>query len=348
MNNLFFCKNKLENFLDKIELNLSNKTVLTEAASGPYAVTAILAAMAGAKVYAFSKDTKYGTIKEVFLENIELTEKYKLNNIHLIDQLTPEILSEVDIITNSGHLRPLDEEKLKYTKKGVVIPLMYESWELREEDIDMKFCQQRKVSIAGTNERHPNIDVFNYTGDMAIKLIFDSGKCLYNNSFVLISNNDFGPFIAKAVSKLCSKLGVIDLEKNKKNYNLSGNCKWISNFPEIKSTREFKDAEAIILTACPFVDTWIDTKGIISTESIMRAFSNPDVLRFTGHVNTEALDADSISYYPQSVPRGHMGILLSDIGYDSVIRLQAGGLKVAEEMLNNKWDSKYIQPIIQY
>ena len=39
---------------------------------------------------------------------------------------------------------------------------------------------------------------------------------------------------------------------------------------------------------------------------------------------------------PENVPAGHMGILPSAIGWDPIIRLQAGSLKVAELMKTNE------------
>ena len=52
---------KLFKRVEALGLNLQGKTVLTEAASGAYVVTPLLAAIAGAKVYAFTRTTKYGT-----------------------------------------------------------------------------------------------------------------------------------------------------------------------------------------------------------------------------------------------------------------------------------------------
>ena len=45
-------------------------------------------------------------------------------------------LEDADIVTNSGHLRPLDEEAVGRMKPGAAIPLMYEAWELRPDDVD--------------------------------------------------------------------------------------------------------------------------------------------------------------------------------------------------------------------
>src|SRR5258706_12539264 len=108
-------------------------------------VTPILAALAGAEVYAFTRDTKYGSIGEVRNQANALLDVFddKTLKISIIDILTPEIISKADIITNSGHLRPLNSEKLQFAKKEVVIPLMYEAWERRDADIDLEYCKKK-------------------------------------------------------------------------------------------------------------------------------------------------------------------------------------------------------------
>ena len=85
-------------------------------------------------------------------------------------------------------------------KIELVIPLMYEAWEWRDADMDINYIRKRGFKIGATNERHPDVDVFNYLGDMALKQIFDAGICAYKNKFILLCNNDFGPFIAKVLS----------------------------------------------------------------------------------------------------------------------------------------------------
>ena len=125
---------KLARQVKALELDLKGKTVLTEAASGAYVVTPVIAALAGAKVFAYSKTTRYGKLEDVFSSTRELADtfrKYPLE-IHFTEKITPEIVAESDIITNSGHLRPLNEIMLSHAKNDLVIPLMYEAWEWRE------------------------------------------------------------------------------------------------------------------------------------------------------------------------------------------------------------------------
>ncbi|MBK9633927.1 MAG: hypothetical protein IPO64_05220 [Bacteroidetes bacterium] len=327
-----FLKDKIESIVDDLKLDLKGKVVLTEAATGAYVVTPIIAAVAGAKVFAYTQNTRYGTIEDVKKQTIDLTSSFNNLDIKIIDELTPEILNSADIITNSGHLRPINIEKLKHLKKNVVIPYMFEAWEFRDEDLDLKYCKENNIKVAATNERHPDIDVFNYLGELTVKLIHEAGKCLYKNDFIIISNNDFGYHIAKTLVKLCNKVSVIDLKKNRNKYPEEIN--WISNFPDITLDKNHQNTEAIIFTAYPFDDTWIKENGIIS-EDKFNAIYNPLILRFAGHIDTDYLDTHKIAYYPKNVKSGHMGILLSDIGNDSVIRLQAGGLKVGQLLLEN-------------
>jgi hypothetical protein len=327
---------KLINQVKALDLNLKGKTILTEAASGAYIVTPLLAAIAGAKVFAFSKTTSYGTVDDIFTNTQQLIDQYKQSKLDItfIKELTPEIIACVDIITNSGHLRPLDKSKLQFAKDGLVIPLMYEAWELRDADIDLNYIRSRDFKIGATNERHPNIDVFNYLGDMAVKQIFDAGICLYDNDFLLLCNNDFGPYIAKTLSKLCSNLGVIDLDSNKVKYQLD-EIDWIGGFPNFKIPEKYKKSEAIIFTAYPFDQKWIGENSIISILDIKNQVINPYVLRFCGDIDCLSFDLNQLKYFPKNVGSGHMGVLPSDIGFDPIIRLQSGGLKVGELLLNN-------------
>ena len=327
---------KLIKQVKALNLNLKGKVVLTEAASGAYIVTPLIAAIAGAKVFAFSKTTSYGTVDEIFENTQKLIDDFngeKLD-ITLITELTPEIIAQADIITNSGHLRPLDEAKLQYAKDNLVIPLMYEAWEWRDEDMDIDYIRKRGFKLGATNERHPKIDVFNYLGDMALKQIFDAGLCPYNNNFLLICNNDFGPFIAKIISKLCLNIGVVDLDSNKEKYDLK-NIDWIGGFPNLNIPERYKTTEAIIFTAYPFDQNWIGENTPISIKDLVNQIDNPFILRFCGDIDVEDFDTFGVNYFPEKVGSGHMGILPSAIGFDPIIRLQSGGLKVGEALILN-------------
>lgn len=326
---------KLIKRIDALELNLSGRTVLTEAASGAYVVTPLLAALAGAKVYAYAKDSRYGTAQEVFALTRSVAAQWagKSLDITMIDSLSPDVVAQADIITNSGHLRPLDRSLLKHAKDKAVIPLMFEAWEWRQADMDIDYVRARGFKVGATNERHPDIDVFGYLGDMALKLIFDAGICPYGNRFVLICNNDFGPYIARVLSRVCDGLAVVDKDENRQNYAQT-EIDWCGGFPDFNMKPKYKDAEAVVFTAYPFEKTWIGVDSEISMERIKAQIANPLILRYAGDIDVDALDRQGMMYFPKSVHSGHMGVLPSAIGFDPIIRLQAGGLKAGEAMLS--------------
>src|SRR5580693_10121821 len=314
---------KLVRQVKNLKLNLIGKTVLTEAASGAYIVTPVLAALAGAKVYAYSKTTRYGKLEEVFSSTRELAGRFKEFplDIHYIEKLDPEIIAKADIITNSGHLRPLNEAMLAHAKNDLVIPLMYEAWEWREADMDIQYIRKRGFKIGATNERHPDVDVFNYLGDMALKQIFEAGITPYKNRFILVCNNDFGPFIAKVLSRVCDRLAVVDIDEHKYRYD-PDQIDWIGGFPNLQIPETYKNAEAIIFTAYPFDQNWIGENTQVSIEQLQTQLSDPLILRYAGDLDENALQKKGIRFFPQHVSSGHMGILPSAIGFDPIIRLQ--------------------------
>src|SRR5947209_6969610 len=62
----------MQSAVDRCRLDLSGAVVLTEAASGPYVVTPLLAALAGAdKVFALARTTRYGSSEDVASQTCE-------------------------------------------------------------------------------------------------------------------------------------------------------------------------------------------------------------------------------------------------------------------------------------
>ena len=335
---------KLVKRVKALQLDLRGKTVLTEAATGSYIGTPVRAALAGAKVFAYSKTTRYGKVEDVFVATKRLADEFKEFplNIQLTDQLHPEMIRQADIICNSGHLRPLNEALLMHAKDEAVIPLMYEAWEWREADMDIQYIRKRGFKIGATNERHPEVDVFNYLGDMALKQIFDAGICPYKNKFILLCNNDFGPFIAKVIARVCDGLAVIDRDENKIRYDLN-QVDWIGGFPDINIPESYKDAEAVIFTAYPFDQNWMGEQTVINIQQLKSRLSDPFIIRYAGDVDPAALEKNGVRFFPQQVNSGHMGILPSAIGYDPIIRLQAGGLKAGEALLTGNYEYNNIK-----
>ena len=322
---------KVREIVEALELDLQGYTVVTEAASGNYGVTPLIPLLAGARVVAYAADSGYGSQEDVYESTRRHASELCLQEkLELPESWEQVDLSRTDIITNSGHLRPLDESKLSRLKPGAVIALMYEDWEFRDEDIDLDVSNALNLPIVATNERHPDIGVFDYLGEMAVKLVHDSGHSFAGKHYLLLCNNAFGPFLAKTMAPLCKALGVIVPPEHKTRYAAISGARCLAPFPTIDIPAEFEATAGVILAAHPFKKTWIGATAPIATHELKRACPDAILYRFAGHASEEDMAAEGLAYYPSKVDAGHMGILPSDLGVEPILRLQAGSFKAAE------------------
>ncbi|MCI0486189.1 MAG: hypothetical protein L0229_06265 [Blastocatellia bacterium] len=299
----------MEAAISRCELDLRGMTVLTEAASGAYSVTPVLAAMAGARsVFALAVPSRYGTPEQVREQTLKLAETAKVaEGIEIVTAKTSAIVAQSDIITNSGHVRPIDAEMVGWMKSTAVVPLMYEAWEFRPGDVDIAACRQRGITVAGTNERHPAIDVFSFLGVMAVKQLMDAGVAVYRSRILLLCDNSFGPFIKRGMEGCGATVDTVE-----------------------SLQRPDKDAryDAILIALRPQV------VPVLSAEDaafIAGHWPGAVVVQFWGDINRTAMMKAGVPVWPMESPApGHMGILPSAVGPEPIIRLQAGGLKVGE------------------
>jgi hypothetical protein len=292
-------------------LDLSGAVVLTEAASGAYAVTPVLAAMAGAaSVAALARTSPYGTSAEVAEETVSLARTAGVaDRVEVVTEKLPAIVASADIVTNSGHLRPIDEGMIGWMKPTAVVPLMFEAWELpaRAGDVDLAALRRRGIAAAGTNERHPAVDVFSFLGVMAAKLLLDAGVAVYRSRLAVLCDNPFGPFLRDGLGAYGADVSVH------------------ASLREV-AAEDRPDAVVVALRPGPRPVLGADAAGELAAR-----WPGTVVAQFWGDVDRAALSAAGVPYWPLEAPApGHMGILPSDVGPEPVVRLQAGGLKVGE------------------
>jgi hypothetical protein len=297
----------LESAITRCRLDLDGLTVLTEAANGAYVVTPVLAAMAGADVYALGLGNPYGSAEEIADVTGELARVAGVEDrIQLVYQKDPEYVSAADIITNSGQVRPIDAGVVSQMKSSAVVPLMYEDWEHRPSDVDLDACRSRNITVAGTNERHPYVDVFSFLGPMAIKQLFDAGIAVRGSRIVLLCDNSFGPFVKQGLEQ-----GGAEVTEA---HHLT---------PDVLAP--YCDA---VLVAMQYEECAIsaDDAKLLSQKA-----PGAVVVQYLGTADRPALAACGVATWPERAPRpGHMGILPSALGPEPIIALQAGGLKVGQ------------------
>jgi len=196
-----------------------------------------------------------------------------------------------------------------WMKPTAVIPLMYEAWELREADIDLIACRRRWIAVAGTNERHPAIEAFSFLGSVAGRLLMEAGIALDGRRVVLWCDNPFRPFLLEYLLKSGALAESIE---------------------DLEVSQDCSVADAILVAVTPRPRPVIGTP---EAWTIANRYPGAVVAQFWGDIDRDALARCGVPFWPvESPPRGHQGIMLSSVGPEPVVRLQAGGLKVGEVM----------------
>lgn len=310
-------KRLMDRAITATNLNLSGLNILTEAASGAYATTPIIAAMANAtRVFAFAKATRYGSVKEVALRISDLAAFAGVaDRVTVVDAIDPQLLPTVDIVTNSGHLRPLTADLINRLPDRAAIALMFEAWEFRPSDLDLDTCVRRGIPVVGVNERHPAVDVFSYLGPLCVRQLHDCGLAVYGNRVALLCDNDFADSIFRALSGLGARVELFASVDDV--------------FPD--------EWDAIVVALQPSSEPRISEAEVRHLADV----SPPGVAitQFWGDIDRTALRAHGMAVWPRVEPaRGHMGALLSAVGPEPIVRLQAGGLRAAEQIFRGEVD----------
>jgi hypothetical protein len=297
-----------------MRIDLEGAVVVTEAATGAYAITPVIAALAGAeRVYGFTRATRYGSVDDVVRQTHELAVVAGvLDRIEVRTDRPATVVARADVVTNSGHVRPIDREMVERMRSTAVIPLMFEAWEVQAGRFDLALDEAlgRGIRIAGTNERHPMVDVFSYLGTMALKLLFDAGTSVRNTRIVVLCNNPFDSYL---------------------DAGLSGAGAVVRSTTSLADIDPAFDPDFIIVSRTPTGSSVLDPAEV---QLIARMWPKSVLVQFWGDIDRESLEAAGVRYWPLRAPSaGHMTILPDQPGPEAVIRLQAGGLKVASVLL---------------
>jgi hypothetical protein len=306
--------------IESLNLNLKGKTILTEVGSNNYIYTPIIAAIAGAtKVIAWAKDSRYGQADQIIQECTLLARQLNVSNaISFRANIQPiEDIEMADVITNSGALRPIDVDFISHMKQVAVLPLMFEAWELREEDIDIKACKDKGIKVAGTWESHPEIKVFDYTGLLAVKLLLNAGVEIYDSNIVIWSNDHFGEIAEKALKNLGAK-NVWVTTKTDELYSL---------LPQL---------DAIYICNYSEERHFFGESGIFDLEHMISKNNAFTLVHLYGNINAKFCKDNGLKLYPERDGKAKMMTeTLGYVGLEPLLRLQVAGFKVAECLMNN-------------
>jgi hypothetical protein len=291
-----------------LELDLRGLHVVTEAATGDYACTAVVAALAGARVTAFARDTRrHGTARDAATQTLGLARLAGVREqITVVDVITPAHLADCDILTNSGHLRPITGEMIAALPQRAVIGLMFEGWEFRGDDLDLAAARARGIRIAAVNERHRDVGVFPFLGPLCLRLLQDAGFHAPGSNVAIVCDNPFAPFLRDGLAMAASEVELA---------------------PSIAALRP-NGWDAVVISLNPAVNPPLGAAGFAALKA---AAPRAIVAQFWGDLDRDAARAEGFRVVPTAPPTpGHMGILLNALGHEPIVRLQTGGLRAAE------------------
>jgi hypothetical protein len=303
----------------RYEIDLSGLRVLTEAASGPYLHTPLLAALAGAEhVYAWTRDSSFATAADVRAATDRAARDWGLaHRVEVVDGRPLEQVAGADVVTNSGFVRPIDAAMVGAMKPTAVVPLMWETWEFRDSDIDLAACRARGVLVLGTREGEPPCDMRGYAAAMGVKLAFELGAEVHGSRILLLGAQ---PTLGRPIRDALEALGA--------------EVTWLGAPYDAAPGVDLGGMDAVIVAEHQSDRALLGGDGaLIHAEELAAANPSVAIGVVAGNVDDDALRAAGLRVVPDHVrPPGFMSYQPSELGPLPVLDLYAAGLKVGQEM----------------
>ena len=328
MNNkvLFFkrCERFIKNSIEHFSLDLSNLVVYTELGSGNYVFSPIISFLAGAKkVYAFSCDSRYGSFKSNVNGFYDVVNNLGLDGIKdkvvIVDKKKREDVVAADIVTNSGLVRPINRFFVSMMKETAVIPLMFEAWEFRPEDVDIDFCRSKDIMVLGVNEECSLLDVMRYSGFLVCKLMFECGFGVHKDNVLLIGSGRIGHNIARFLS-----VNKIDFY-------------WFSLDDDKHLGVDLSLFDVIVVAEHYHNVLVIGRGGLIDPDVLFSVNPLVQIVHICGNVDVDDILRNNLSIHPVFVkPFGYMSVSMDYVCFKSSFELFIAGLRVGEIMARNR------------
>lgn len=301
---------KITRAIKKFSPNLKNKIVLTEAASGNYIVTPVLAALAGADVMAITKDSKYATKEKVIEDTYTLAEKLGVGHkIKIYSDKHKIAYGDIDVVTNTGFVRPINKLMIDKLPSRCVIPLMWEPWEFRQEDLDLDYCIAKGIKVYGTNERDRRLQTMKYIGLTVLYFLLNNKMSAFSTNILVIGNQSFVDAITDVLSH--------------NDYH----CKKVTDY---NCPVNHTDYQAIVIAEHERKKLIIgkEKNAFIQSDSLLK---NQFLIHICGQVDINGVKCKTNIKKPAKF--GYMSYTADYIDSQAVIDLHTAGLKVAEGMI---------------
>ncbi|HEY7675251.1 MAG TPA: hypothetical protein VH867_08535 [Burkholderiales bacterium] len=317
------CRRLAAETIRALDLDLSGLAVLTEAATGNFALTASLAALAGAsRVLVIAKDSRHGAAKEAVAQTLAIARQWNCaDKVETLAGRDSPQVSEADIVTNLGAVRPLDDGLLARLKATAVIPLMFETWEYRREDLDLDACRRRGIAVLGTNERHPGVEVLSYLGPLAVRLVLEAGVEIFRSRIAVLGSGIFAEVAACALRALGAEVDGLPVAED-------------GSFDAQRAAQVLPKTDALLVAEHRSRKQLLGASSFLDGKQLIELNPGLAIVHISGNVDQADLAAAGVRVHPEVLaPPGYMTVTTAYVGPAPVIRLHAAGLKVGEIMV---------------
>lgn len=295
----------------KFDLSLSGKVVLTEAASGNYACTPLIAALAGAYVFAYGRNSHFAPFDTVKQNLSSLCEQLEISDrVHVVNDWNEVPFNRIDVVTNTGFVRPINREFVDRLNSTCVIPLMYEPWELRCSDIDINYCRRKNIKVMGTNEADERLQTMRYIGYTVLYFMLKEKKTPFSTKVLLLGSEKFNA----AISEVLGSIG----------YSVASFT--IDTFHRSNNIQQYN-----VIVLSEFVARNLLMGPSHALINLSELSKSQLVIHIAGNVEVHGIKCP---IYPENpAPSNYMSYTTDFIDPIAVIDLHTAGLKVGEGML---------------
>lgn len=295
----------MEKAIAKFDLDLSGHVVLTEAATNAFLWTPLIAAAAGAeKVFALTRDSRFASVDEVVAETGRHAETLGVDGaIEIVTDKKPKMLGAATIVTNLGFVRPMDHSFVRQLNSNAVICLMWEPWEFRPEDIDLRACMEFGIPILGTNEQDHRLQTFRYVALTVVNLLLDNNIEILDTDIVLLGGGKF----FEETRNMLQSMGA----------RVSRTLEAAQDVPDCVVCLEHGNNTCLI-----------GEEGLVNMASTKRP---PQVIHICGNLDMDHLRNVKAAVVPETpAVCGSMSFTTGYVGPKPVIDLHCAGLKVGQ------------------
>jgi hypothetical protein len=307
--------------VSRFELDLRGIIVLTEAASEVFVVTPLIAALAGAEgVIALTRDSHHGPAEQVRSYTRHWAALLGVGDrVEVVTGRAADHADRAQLVTNLGFVRPIDAEVVARLPPDAAVALMWETWEHREQDVDLAACRRHGVPILGTRETDPRLELFRYVGMVALRLLLEAELEVFRSRVLVVAS---GPFAVEVEAVLSANQAEVLVLEGGRREGLGS-----------EALRGFlAGADAVVIAEHHHRGVLIGGDGGIPVEWLRPG--GTVVVHVCGAVDAAALAQAGVPVHPaRPAPAGFMTVATDHVGPRPVVDLHTAGLRVGQALV---------------